>query len=228
MPDAGKTTIFPLSESSLVVEFGREVSVEFNERSISLADHLAANPFPGYIESVPCYASTAIFYDVPTVKREFPTAQTAFETVKNLIGSILESVDLANFSESRLVEIPVSFDEEYAMDLPFIAEYAGASQSEAIDIFTSMTYRVFMLGFLPGFTYMGEVDSRLAVPRKKSPRLKVPSGSVGIAGRQTGIYPFESPGGWQIIGRTDTDIFIPESDPPCLFRPGDHVRFIRA
>jgi len=97
-----------------------------------------------------------------------------------------------------------------------------------IDLFTSATYRVYMLGFLPGFAYMGEVDERIAAPRRDSPRLKVPKGSVGIAGKQTGIYPLESPGGWQIIGRSKVEMFSPNADEPCFLRAGDEVRFVRA
>jgi inhibitor of KinA len=228
MPAPDLPRIFPLSESSLVVEFGSEISVELNERAIALADQLDTNPFPGYIESVPCYASTAVFYDLLTVKREVPSASTAFDAVQALIRSILNSVRPKTDQEHRQIEIPVSFAEPNALDLPFIAESANLSPSEVIDIFTSTIYRVYMLGFLPGFTYMGEIDKRIAVPRKQAPRLKMPPGSVGIAGRQTGVYPFESPGGWQILGRTNTDIFLPNSDPPCLFRPGDLVRFVPA
>ena len=228
MAAADSPKIFPLSESSLIVEFGSEISVELNERAIALADHLHADPFPGYIESVPCYASTAVFYDLLTVKREFPDASTAFDAVQELIRSVLKSVRPKNDREHRQIAIPVSFTDNNALDLPFIAESASLSQSEVIDIFTSATYRVYMLGFLPGFTYMGEVDERISVPRRQAPRLKVPPGSVGIAGRQTGIYPFESPGGWQILGRTNTNIFLPNNDPPCLFRPGDQVRFVPA
>jgi inhibitor of KinA len=227
MSNASTTKIFPLGESALVVEFGRKISVELNERSIALADHLDTNPFPGYIESVPCYASTAVFYNIQAVNKELSPASTAFEKVKALIESILRAVDMtATRIENRVIEVPVSFAERDALDLPFVADSSGLLPNEVVEIFTSTIYRVFMLGFLPGFTYMGEVDQRIAVPRKETPRLKMPKGSVGIAGRQTGIYPSESPGGWQIIGRTDTHIFVPESDPPCLFRPGDRVRFI--
>ena len=228
MAAADPPKIFPLSESSLIVEFGSEISVELNERAIALADHLDADPFPGYIESVPCYASTAVFYDLLTVKREFPAAPTAFDVVQELIRSVLQSVRPKTDQEHRQIEIPVSFTDNDALDLPFIAESGGLSASEVIDIFTSTSYRVFMLGFLPGFTYMGEIDERISVPRRHAPRLKVPPGSVGIAGRQTGIYPFGSPGGWQILGRTNTNIFLPNNDPPCLFRPGDQVRFVPA
>ena len=124
-----------------------------------------------------------------------------------------------------MIEVPVFFDDECAPDLRAIAEFGGLAPDEVIDIFTSEIYRVYMLGFLPGFAYMGEVDKRIAVARKPTPRLKVPKGSVGIAGRQTGIYPFESPGGWQIIGRTKMELFTPDDETPCFFAPGDHVKF---
>ena len=100
------------------------------------------------------------------------------------------------------------------------------SRDDVIELFTSKTYRVYMLGFLPGFAYMGEVDTRIAVPRRETPRMSVPKGSVGIAGRQTGIYPFQSPGGWQIIGRTDLDMFSATRDPNSLLQPGDEVTFV--
>jgi len=107
-----------------------------------------------------------------------------------------------------------------------VAAKAGLSADAVVDLFTGTSYRVYMIGFLPGFAYMGEVDERIAVPRRSSPRLKVPKGSVGIAGRQTGIYPLESPGGWQIIGRTEVELFTPDDHSPCLLRPGDNVRFV--
>ncbi|HEX8638388.1 MAG TPA: 5-oxoprolinase subunit PxpB, partial [Pyrinomonadaceae bacterium] len=129
---------------------------------------------------------------------------------------------------ARLVEIPVYFDDESAPDLRFVAETNNLSPNEVIEIFTSQIYRVYMLGFLPGFAYMGEIDDRIAAPRKTSPRLKVPAGSVGIAGRQTGIYPFASPGGWQIIGRTDVDLFTPNRENPTYLRAGDSVKFCKA
>src|SRR5215510_2494849 len=141
--------IFPLGESALVVEFGSEISVDLNERSIALANHLDADPFPGYIESVPCYASTAVFYDIHAVKQGFSPEPNAFEQVKIHIESVLDSINITTNAESRLIEIPVSFDENAALDLPLIAESAALSRSEVIDIFTSTTYRVFMLGFLP-------------------------------------------------------------------------------
>lgn len=218
--------IVPLSDNALVVEFGREISVELNQKAIGFANYLDKSPFAGYIESVPAYASTAVFYDTGLVRDGFSGEECAFDKVAKRVRSILAELDATDNSENRLVEIPVSFANEDAVDLAAISNEAKLTPNQVIEIFTSIEYRVFMLGFLPGFTYMGKVDQRIAVPRKKTPRLKTPKGSVGIAGRQTGIYPFDSPGGWQIVGRTDVDMFDPRSDPPCLLRPGDLVRFV--
>ncbi|MGH9819849.1 MAG: 5-oxoprolinase subunit PxpB, partial [Pyrinomonadaceae bacterium] len=151
---------------------------------------------------------------------------TAFETVAAHVESILSKTTDALKVEDRRMAIPVNFSKEDALDLIAISDRSGVGPNDVIEIFTAIEYRVFMLGFLPGFAYMGEVDAKIAMPRRDSPRLKTPKGSVGIAGRQTGIYPFESPGGWQIVGRTDVEMFDPTADPPCLLRPGDLVRFV--
>jgi len=216
--------IFPLSESALTVEFGNEISFEFNDKAIALASNLRENPFPGMIEAVSAYSSVTIFYDLATTKKQqFPTA---FETVKQHVIGVMDNIDSNLSSEHRVVEISVNFDSKYSLDLASICEFSGLDPNEVIDIFLSKTYRVYMLGFLPGFAYMGEVDERIAAPRLATPRTKVPKGSVGIAGKQTGIYPFESPGGWQIIGRTDVEMFTPHKKMPCLLRPGDEIRFV--
>lgn len=218
--------IFSLGDSALTIEFGKTISTSLNKSAIALSVYFENNPFPGFIESVPAYASTSIFYDLLKVRRNFSEFATGFEAIKSLVLAEIEKLDITAAEASRTLEIPVHFDDEASLDLGFVAETSGLTPGEVIEIFTSDTYRVFMLGFLPGFTYMGEVDDRIATPRKEAPRLQVPKGSVGIAGKQTGIYSLDSPGGWQIIGRTDVEIFRPEADEPSFFRPGDQVRFI--
>jgi KipI family sensor histidine kinase inhibitor len=126
-----------------------------------------------------------------------------------------------------MVEVPIIIDRDSALDLEFVSKFSGLPEDKVIAIFLGRIYTVFMLGFLPGFAYMGEVDGRIAAPRKQTPRVKVPKGSVGLAGKQTGVYPLESPGGWQIIGRTDMKIFDPTSERPCPLEPGDEVKFLR-
>ena len=128
--------------------------------------------------------------------------------------------------QTKLIEVPVRFTSANGPDLEDVAIRSGLTVSNVIDIFTSRTYRVYMIGFLPGFAYMGEVDDRIRMPRHQQPRMKVPKGTVGIAGAQTGIYPLETPGGWQLIGRTDVEFFTPTSEAPTLLFPGDQVRFV--
>lgn len=219
--------ISPLGDNALTVDFGNVISAELNRKAIALCKRLTENPFPGLIETVPAYASATVFYDLATVRKAFPHYATAFNAaatfVHNTAKDLSESVEIA----ARTIEIPVHLDQGSALDLATAAASKNLSTDEFLDIFLSQTYRVYMLGFLPGFAYMGEVDKRIAVPRKHNPRMHVPKGSVGIAGSQTGIYPQESPGGWQIIGRTDLELFDPHRDEPCLFRAGDEVQFVR-
>lgn len=221
-----RTRIFPLGENALTIELANEISEPLNDRVLELFAYFEQTPFPGFIESVPAYSSLTIFFDALQVRSNFPGYGSAFEAVKSLARTALEKKAAAAVrSEAVVIEVPVFFDYECAPDLRYIAEFSGLAPHEVIDIFTSQIYRVYMLGFLPGFAYMGEVDKRIAAPRKSTPRMKVPKGSVGIAGRQTGIYPFESPGGWQIVGRTKMEFFTPDDGTPCFFEPGDHVKF---
>ena len=208
--------IFPLGDSAATIEFGNEISAEFNNKAVNLARQIENTPFDGIIEAVPAYASLTVFYD---------SRLTTFEAVKGELARLSSNISSIAKSTPSLVEIPVLVSSE--MDLARVAAYATLSSDQVLEIFLAQTYRVYMLGFLPGFAYMGELDDRIACPRLETPRTKVPKGSVGIAGKQTGIYPLESPGGWNIIGRTDLQMFDPASDQPCILKPGDEVRFVR-
>lgn len=219
--------IFPLGAGAVTVDFGNEISLELNQKAIALAEHLRHHPFPGFIEAAPAYSSVSIFYDVVEVRRTFPRHRTTLEAMRIFLESAIAAVPEDSTVRPRHVEIPVDFSADVALDLDAAARRTGLTPSSLIEIFLSRTYRVYMLGFLPGFAYMGEVDPRIALPRHTSPRLKVPKGSVGIAGTQTGVYPLESPGGWQIIGRTRFEMFTPNDEPPCPLRAGDEVQFVR-
>lgn len=219
--------IFPLSENAVTVEFGSVISLQLNKKALALADHLNAEPFPGYVESVPAYTSTTVFFDLKSVQNSYPNFATASDAVADIIATIVSNADLNIAEKNRTIEIPVKFNDANGPDLCYAAEASGLTVDEFLNIFTSSSYRVYMHGFLPGFAYMGEVDERIALPRLSSPRTNVPARSVGIAGRQTGIYPFNSPGGWQLIGRTDVRVFDPNADSPCLFEPGDQVILLR-
>lgn len=218
--------IFALSENAVTVEFGSVISLELNQKAMALTQHLDDAPFPGYIESVPAYASATIFYDIQKVRNSYPDHPSAFDAVCTIVETAESLADSAASEKNNRIEIAVKFDETNGPDLISAADMCGLSVDKFIDVFTSLDYRVYMLGFLPGFAYMGEVDESIALPRLSSPRKNVPAGSVGIAGRQTGIYPFDSPGGWQLIGRTDVKVFNPNGERPCLFEPGDIVKFV--
>ena len=222
----GSKRYFPLGESAITVEFGNVISVRLNEKAISLSRIIEQRGFPGFIETVPAYCSTTVFYDLMTVRRNYPEFPTAFDAVRSIIEVAIVDTGTAVQTDPKPIEIPVDFGSDAALDLAFVAKKSRLSPDEVIEIFTAQTYRVFMLGFLPGFSYMGEVDERIAVPRKPNPRTIVPKGSVGIAGRQTGIYSLESPGGWQIIGRTPTEMFTPDLQEPTYLNAGDAVRFV--
>ncbi len=217
--------IFPLGDNALTVSFGNEISPELNNPVLKLAQFFEQNQFPGLIEIVPAYASLSIFYDVLMVRRNFPEFSTAFSAVKSFAENALQNLNEITASNSRLIKIPVSFAKEFALDLEFVGLTNNLTPKEVIEIFTVQKYRVYMLGFLPGFAYMGEVDDRINTPRKQTPRLKVPKGSVGIAGKQTGIYSLASPGGWQIIGKTKVELFTPEAKTPTFLQAGDLVKF---
>jgi inhibitor of KinA len=218
--------IKPLGESAVVVEFGNEISEGINSRAIALADQLVKNPFPGFIEAVPAYASTTVFFDVPTVAGGVTRGENISSFVQNTLDYSIAAMSATTATVSNAVEIPADFSPSAGLDLDSVARHCQLSRDEVINIFVSQTYRVYMIGFLPGFAYMGETSERIRVPRLAQPRARVPKGSVGLAGAQTGIYPLESPGGWQIIGRTNVEMFNPDIDPPSRLRAGDVVRFI--
>ena len=220
-----KVRIFALGSDAATIEFGAEISETLNQNVLKLAHYFEQNQFEGFIEIVPAYASLTIFYDILAVRKSFFEFETAFDAVKSLIKKALPNLSELTENEPRVVQIPISFDEEFALDLDFVARSNNLTPQQVINLFTAETYRVFMIGFLPGFAYMGEINERIAAPRKASPRLQVPKGSVGIAGRQTGIYSLTSPGGWQIVGKTTLELFTPDAETPSLLQAGDLVKF---
>lgn len=220
-----KYRIFPINENALTIDFGNEISALLNDRVLSLAAFIEKDRFDGFIESVPAYSSLTVFYDLLQIRRNYPGFPSAFTAVKSFIESALNDLtEISNF-KSRKIKIPVCYNLEFASDLEFIANTTGLTTGEVIKIHTSKTYRVFMIGFLPAFAYMGEVDKKIVAPRRQTPRTKIEKGSVGIAGKQTGIYPLESPGGWQIIGKTPLEMFQPQSVNISFLQTGDWVNF---
>ena len=220
--------IVPLGENAVVVEFGRVISEDLNQQATGLAKYLAENPFTGFVEAVPAYASTTVFFDPHRLYPADGIGGPISSSVISKVNDAINKMTTGAAASAAVIQIPATFDLESGPDLEFVAAESGLSIDDVIELFTSSSYRVFMIGFLPGFAYMGEVDDRIALPRKQQPRQRVPKGSIGIAGRQTGIYPLESPGGWQLIGRTKIELFTPHAERPTLFQPGDLVRFVPA
>jgi KipI family sensor histidine kinase inhibitor len=205
-----------LGEETWLVEFEPRLDAAISERVLALASAIEQSALAGVFDVVPAYASLAIHADPEQLREDA------------LIAAIRDLADARRSSDvGRLShEIPVCYDPLFALDLDAVCAATGCTAAEVIARHGDVRYRVFMIGFLPGFPYMGMVPESIAVPRRATPRPVVPAGSVGIAGRQTGIYPVDSPGGWQIVGRTPVRLFDPLSGRPPLVRAGDHVRFV--
>lgn len=207
---------FPAGDKGLIMEFGNSINKEINEKIRSMVLALDRKKLPGIQELVPTYRSLMIFYD-PFIWK-----------YANLIISLkkiemnLSSLKLPN---PKITLIPVVYGGEFGPDLTFVCENADLSREEVIKIHTGKEYLIYMLGFTPGFPYLGGMDERIATPRLQNPRSKIPAGSVGIAGSQTGVYPIESPGGWQLIGRTPVKLYDPLREKPVLLMAGDYVQF---
>lgn len=218
--------IFPLGDSAITVDFGNVIDETINRQVMNMFYHLQQNPLPGMIEAVPAYSSLTVFYDLIYLRKLVAADNTIYGWMEEQLRKIFREPLLINDSETATITIPVCYDKEFALDIEEIAGLKNISVEELIRIHTSKTYRVYMLGFLPGFAYMGEVDEKIEMPRKLQPRQKVEVGSVGIAGKQTGIYPLSSPGGWQLIGRTPLILFDADKNDPTFLKMGDMVKFI--
>jgi inhibitor of KinA len=218
-------SITPLGDSALTISFGNTIDPEINARVLSAFHQLKEKSIPFIKDLVPAYASLSVLYDVAAIRHRAHTS-SAFNFMKEKLETVLESFTESVPVSTRTITIPVCYDVSLAQDLESLARQKALSTDELIRIHTGTTYRVYMLGFLPGFPYMGTVPEQIAAPRKTQPALRIPAGSIGIAGLQTGIYPFESPGGWNIIGRTPINMFDTNREQPTYLQPGDEVKFI--
>lgn len=208
-------TLKPVGDSAVLAVFEQRIAPEIGEQVASLRAAVEAAGTPGILETVPSFAALMIYYDPLVLTYE--EAVAAVESAASAGGT-------AAGGAGRLVEIPVCYGGEYGPDLAFVAEHAGLTPEEVIERHAGREYRIYMLGFLPGFPYLGGLDEQLFTPRLATPRTTIPAGSVGIGGEQTGIYPIASPGGWQLIGRTPLRLFDPEGELP--YAAGDRIRFV--
>jgi inhibitor of KinA len=212
-----ETPIFrPMGDRSLLVELGDAISPEVNRRVQQLTLQLRQVGLPGVRELAPGYRSLLVVFDPLTI---------APAELMGRITAVAAQQGSAGLPPAKLLTVPVFYGGDYGPDLEGVAAHLGISSDEVIGLHTETVYRVYMIGFTPGYPYMGELPAALAVPRRSTPRTRVPKGSVGIAQRQTGIYPVESPGGWQIIGWTPIELFDPLRRLPSLLEMGDRVKF---
>jgi KipI family sensor histidine kinase inhibitor len=207
----------PAGDSALVIEFEERIDPVVSARAAAVAHAVTAERVTGVRDVVPTYRSVAVYFD---------PLQTDRARLVATLDRVAESTVPAEQHRRPVMQIPVCYGGDHGPDLGRVAAFAALSERDVIDLHAAATYRVLMLGFTPGFAYMGIVDSRIAAPRLDTPRPRVPRGSVGIAKEQTGIYPSETPGGWQLIGRTPVRPFDLSRPDPFLLRPGDEVQFV--
>jgi KipI family sensor histidine kinase inhibitor len=211
--------LVPAGDSAIVIELGSEIDLAVNSQIFNLARAIGQEKLPAIVELVPTYRSLLVSYD-PLVSQY----EEMFVLLSELAAN--SQVGLVEATEPTIIELPVVYGGEDGRDLDVVAEHAGLSTQEVIDIHSGIDYHVYMIGFAPGFPYLGGLDERIAIPRLKTPRISIPAGSVGIAESQTGVYPNASPGGWQLIGRTAVPLFDMTESSPSLITPGARVRFI--
>jgi len=216
--------IFPLGDSAITVDFGNIIDDEINLNILTRYQQLKNDPVKGVIEIIPAYSSITLHYDMLAVAKNIPKGKQAYSWICEEIEKRLQQPVASQQNNGTLVKIPVCYDTFFATDLESLAESKGMSSEDVVQLHLLKQYRVYMLGFLPGFAYLGQVDDKLATPRKPQP-VEVAAGSIGIAGHQTGIYPMVSPGGWHIIGRTPVHLFDSDKENPALLKPGDSVQF---
>ena len=210
-------TITIAGDSALNLEFARAISPETSAKIRMAADNLTADPIEGVTELVPTFCSLMVYYN--------PLVVTFDELSARLRGK-LRDVGEVDLSVRKIVPIPVCYGGDFGPDLENVAEHAGLSADEVIALHSGRDYLIDMLGFLPGFAYLGGLDERLHTPRLATPRTRIEPGSVGIGGAQTGVYPLASPGGWQIIGRTPLKPYDPDRSEPILYAAGEYLRFV--
>lgn len=209
--------IMPEGDRALVVDFGEHIDEAVNDAVNALAGKIRKHNIEGVEEMIPTFRSLLILFD---------PKRTSMKTLREGI----EKLDLASSAEEkkekRILHIPCCYGGKYGEDLLDMEKVTGLSREEIVKIHSGTDYRVYMLGFLPGFAYLGGLDERIAAPRLKTPRLSIPAGSVAIGGNQTGVYPIASPGGWRIIGSTPIEFYNPNREEPILCRAGDYIRFV--
>lgn len=221
--DKGKKVIYGLGDQALTIEWSAAIEEAANEQVMQAFRYWQKHPIEGVTDLIPAYSSITLVYDAALIQQ-----QSRGLSPFTWLSQKINSTPIAETAQQELIAplvVPVCYDPSLAPDLEFAAQFARLSIEEFIQLHSSKLYKVYMLGFLPGFAYMASVDERIRLPRKESPRKLVAAGSVGIAGEQTGIYPLDAPGGWQLIGKTPLRMFDISMEEPCFFKPGNQVKF---
>lgn len=213
--------IVPLGDRCLVVEFEQRVDAAINRKARALANALLARPPAGVIDVAPAFCSVAVYYR----PEQFAPEPSPFQQLRLAVEAILEAGFETLEVRQREVRIPVCYGGQHGPDLDEVAQACAMSPDEVVRSHLASEHVVFMLGFSPGFPYIGGLDPRLSLPRRPTPRTRIPAGTVAIAREQTVVYSFETPGGWNLIGRTPTRLFDPLAQPPCRLQAGDRIRF---
>lgn len=204
-------------DRALVIEYGDTISQQINDKVRAMTIAIEENKLKGIIEVVPTYRSLIVHYNPFDID---------YDSLIKSLKELEDKMSKIELPDTIVIEIPTAYGGEYGPDIENVAKSNALSIEEVIEIHTSKEYRIYMLGFTPGFPYLGGMDERISTPRLKSPRTKINGGSVGIAGNQTGIYPIDSPGGWQLIGRTPLKLYDPYREKPILLKSGDYIKFV--
>ncbi|MCD8363027.1 MAG: 5-oxoprolinase subunit PxpB [Lachnospiraceae bacterium] len=209
--------IVAAGDSSILIEFGSEINPEINRKITSTVQLIRAQQIEGIVDMIPAFCSLLINYDPRII---------TYDRIQSRMAELVKMDVKASAQKKKVFEIPVCYGGDFGPDIENIAANAGLSVEEVIKIHSSSDYLIYMLGFLPGFCYLGGLDERIHTPRLANPRVKIPAGSVGIGGSQTGIYPLDSPGGWQLMGLTPVKTYDPDRETPILLEAGDYIRFV--
>lgn len=212
-----KIKLLTAGDSSILLQFGSTIDPAINRKIAATVQLMREQHINGVTDVIPAFCSLLINYDPRVI---------SYEQIKRRMEALVKIDVTAGDTRKRVFEIPVCYGGEYGPDIQNIADHAGLSVEEVIQIHTSRDYLIYMLGFLPGFTYLGGLDERIYTPRLANPRIRIPAGSVGIGGSQTGIYPMDSPGGWQLMGMTPVKTYDPDREVPILVEAGDYIRFV--
>tara|TARA_B100001971_G_scaffold24167_1_gene18795 strand:- start:194 stop:922 length:729 start_codon:yes stop_codon:yes gene_type:complete len=212
-----RARFLPAGDKALAVELGDSITPEINRKVRDLLVAIESQGIPGLVDLVPTYRSLLVYYD---------PLRLSLSELEERLTALEQKLDQASRKAPRVLEIPTLYGGDYGPDIGEVAEHNGLAPEEVIQIHSGAEYLVYMMGFTPGFPYLGGMSERIATPRLQTPRSAIPAGSVGIAEQQTGVYPIESPGGWQLIGRTPVQLFDPQRDPPVVVTAGDYIRFV--